>query len=410
MLREQNNRISGVKISLFFICALIVWTPLARGGAPVWARGMIQIFVLMALISLIWERKWPASPSPFFIPMGFISLLVILSAWRSPHPAGALEGAGMFFTYLTLFSVSRQVVQTRKAQRTVIYTIIGTAVLIGVIGLLKTGGITPFSWWVYPELNYKAGFMSGPYGNHNHMAGFLEMAIPFVLILFLMRSRSVERTMGLVVLTLFLLIVQGMTLSRGGWSATAASLIFMLLFLLSRKRFKRKRLLMGITVTVAVIGVILLSSTPVVDRLLTLTEEDTVTSLNGRKVCWQGAMAMIENNLLTGTGPGTFAMAYPQYQPPGLAVLFHHAHNDYLEMVANVGIGVIPILLWMIILFFKTGFDRMRSPSRQVRGIALGTLSALIAMLLHSAGDFNLQIPANAILFTIICALGASPK
>ena len=49
------------------------------------------------------------------------------------------------------------------------------------------------------------------------------------------------------------------------------------------------------------------------------------------------------------------------------------------------------------------------NPSRLVRGVTVGALSGITAMLIHSLGDFNLQIPADALLFTVLVALVASP-
>ena len=61
------------------------------------------------------------------------------------------------------------------------------------------------------------------------------------------------------------------------------------------------------------------------------------------------------------------------------------------------------------IALFKKGFKKLKNPSRLVRGITLGALAGITAILVHSIPDFNLHIPANAILFTILGALVVSP-
>jgi len=40
------------------------------------------------------------------------------------------------------------------------------------------------------------------------------------------------------------------------------------------------------------------------------------------------------------------------------------------------------------------------------RGLGLGLLAGVAALLIHSASDFNLHITANAILFVLLLALG----
>jgi O-antigen ligase len=151
-----------------------------------------------------------------------------------------------------------------------------------------------------------------------------------------------------------------------------------------------------------VTALIVIASTPVVDRITTLTQGEVEDNLAGRLTYWAGTRAMIRDNFLAGTGPGTFIVAFPPYQVPGLAVLPRYAHGDYLEFAAEVGIFVVPVILWILFLFFRAGFTRLNSRSRQTMGFSLGAMSAMVAMLIHSIGEGNFQIPANIILFTAI--------
>jgi hypothetical protein len=63
----------------------------------------------------------------------------------------------------------------------------------------------------------------------------------------------------------------------------------------------------------------------------------------------------------------------------------------------------------MIIAFYRRGFKKLKNPSRLVRGTTLGAMSGVFAILVHSIVDFNLHIPANAVLFTILGALVVAP-
>ena len=179
----------------------------------------------------------------------------------------------------------------------------------------------------------------------------------------------------------------------------------MLIVLLSQKKLGNRRILWGIAVTVTLVLLVLLANSAVVQRLITLSHEGESVSMEARQACWDGTRELIQDHTWLGTGPGTYGDAYTQYQPPGFSVRFYQAHNDYLEIVAELGIPAIPIMIWLLFLFFKTGFSRMRSPSRQTRSVALGCMIAVVAILLHSYSDFNFQIPANAVLFAILTAL-----
>jgi len=118
---------------------------------------------------------------------------------------------------------------------------------------------------------------------------------------------------------------------------------------------------------------------------------------------------MIRDHPLFGTGPGTFATVFTQYQPSGFVSRYFMAHNDYLHFTSEVGVLLIPIVIWMIIALYRKGFMKLKNPSRLVRGTSLGALSGITALLVHSISDFNLHIPANALLFTILASIVAAP-
>jgi O-antigen ligase len=114
---------------------------------------------------------------------------------------------------------------------------------------------------------------------------------------------------------------------------------------------------------------------------------------------------MIKDNPVLGTGPGTFAIVFTQYQPPGLPMRYFFGHNDYLHFTSELGLPFMGIAVWMIFLFFKTILKKISSQNPLDRGLALGALGGITAILIHSFVDFNLHVPANTILFTTVVAL-----
>jgi O-antigen ligase len=179
--------------------------------------------------------------------------------------------------------------------------------------------------------------------------------------------------------------------------------------LLTSRYFKRKGFILAAIGGSLALALIVLVSTPVVERVRTAMEKEEEASFSSRMVAWGGVMDMIGDYPLLGTGPGTFPTIFTQYQPPGLSRHFTKAHNDYLHFTSEVGLPLIAIFAWMVIAFYKRGFYKLRYPSRLVRGTTLGAMSGITAILFHSISDFNLHIPANAILFTILAAIVVSP-
>ncbi|EMS77698.1 O-antigen polymerase, WzyC family [Desulfotignum phosphitoxidans DSM 13687] len=427
------------------VCLLIALTPLMRGSVHAWAQTVIQIMVVLGLILVVVKslkrekrsKKGRSGDRPaanesdsrnsgdsdvisgirdglapdrmLWWIIGPVAVLGVWSTVMSPHPALALQGLIMLATYLGFFWLVVVSVRSRKEQRALVWVVVGTAAVLGVIGLLERYDVLTFAWWDYSRevgKNHGATRLSGVYVNANHMAGFLEMAIPMMLGMFLTRSREPEARIGMVALALFLIVCQALTLSRGGWTATAVALVFMALVLLFKKGFVHKRLVGTLLGGVVVTALIVMASTPVVERITTLTQADIELSLTGRLTYWAGTRAMIADNLAAGTGPGTFSVAFSPYQVPGLAVLPRYAHSDLLQFPAETGILAIPVMLWIVYWFFRIGFTRLKSRSRQTQGITLGAMAALVALLIHSYSDGNLQIPANALLFIAISGAG----
>ena len=179
--------------------------------------------------------------------------------------------------------------------------------------------------------------------------------------------------------------------------------------LLADKHFKRKRMILTIMGGSLAAALIVFSTTPVVERVLTLTERKPATNLQGRLTAWAGMVDIIKEHPVTGTGPGTFATVFTQYQPAGVACRYFRGHNDYLHFVSEAGLPLIAVMLWMILGLYRRGLHKAKNPSRLVKGITIGAMSGITAVLVHGLGDFNLHIPSNAILFAVFAAIVVSP-
>ena len=246
----DKNRLIYKNPVFLMVCTLIVMTPLFRGSVHAWAQTLIQIAAVAGVIVLVINKdraehgsSFAESDHVFILLSCMLPVLTVTmaSAVFSPGTNLPVDGVLMFLTYLAVFYMTVHTVNTRAEQRTLVSVIVCTAIFISVIGVLKRFGIN-FLWlWEYPDINwayYKS--LTGPYVNRNHMAGFLDMAIPLLLGLFLTKERTREKNLGMVCMVLFLIVTQGLTLSRGGWTATACALVFMMVVLLFQKSFKRK--------------------------------------------------------------------------------------------------------------------------------------------------------------------------
>ena len=399
-------------ITRYCLYALLIFTPLARGSVQDWAVTTIHLFTLIALTAFLLEKcltwNWNWIKTPLDKPIFILIILSILSTIFSLHRHTSFWSTILLFNYLTIFYLIIHTVNSRSHLRRLIYLIIGVAVFLSVFGLFKRFGLNPFPWWDYSDLSFPPEFLSATFHNHNHLAGYLEMAIPLVLGLFL-TGYSRGKLILMIYISFLLLTALVLSLSRGGWISGFLGLCFMAFALITSRHFRRKRLLAVLIGGSLALVLIVLASTPVIERIRTVMEKEQESSFHSRVLVWGGVVKMIGDHPFSGTGPGNFAVMNTQYQPPGLVAHFKRAHNDYLHFISEVGIAVIPIMLWMVIALYRKGFHKLKNPSRLIRGLTLGAMSGITAILFHSLVDFNLHIPPNAILFTVLAALIVAP-
>ncbi len=392
----------------YLLYSLLLWSPLARGAVHYWHHSVIELFALVILFVLLVEKGVTGNgryiKTTLDKPLLALLVLNLVSFIFSQARHDSSEGLALLCSYMAIFYVTIHSFRTRRDVLELVYVICGIGLLLTIIGFCKYAGLT-LSFWVYEELNYPDTFIAGVFGNHNHLAGYLEMVIPLMLALFLTRTRRGPFLMILLSATIMLIACQILTLSRGGWFSLGISMTFMTLVLMLHKRFRSKKLLALVFASFSVVLFFVLSGTDIFIRALSITDEETVLGMGGRVIIWKGTLAMMKDYLLIGIGPGAFATIFPQYQIAGSAARFYQVHNDYLHFGVELGLLFFPLLGWLFFSLFNTGRKKQQSSSRQVWGISLGAMTGIVAILVHSFVDFNLHIPANAILFTVLAAL-----
>jgi O-antigen ligase len=164
----------------------------------------------------------------------------------------------------------------------------------------------------------------------------------------------------------------------------------------------RQRVVLAIVLSAMICGIVFFGRDVIADRLGTMSaiRAGEEASFSTRIKAWQGAIKMIAAHPLTGTGIGTFVWGYPPYRPEGLNFKTDLAHNDYLQAAAEMGLAAAFVVIWAIALTVmtavsKAGLDKVKFYC------GIGVLS----MALHGLVDFNFNIPANMLLFTVWTAL-----
>lgn len=203
--------------ALFIISLMMVFIPFARGGVHLWMQVLIVIGVLLGWGVLCVERLHTGhlrfQKTNLFIPLCALIGWILFSALCSPLKPNAFEGVVLAVAYIGFYYLVVHSVRTRIHQRYLVYLLISIAFVLAVIGLLEFYGVT-FSWWQYDDIR-QSEFITSTYGNHNHFAGYLEMVIPLLLVLFMTRKRDLPALLILGALLFVICLAHLLSLSRG---------------------------------------------------------------------------------------------------------------------------------------------------------------------------------------------------
>jgi len=132
-------------------------------------------------------------------------------------------------------------------------------------------------------------------------------------------------------------------------------------------------------------------------------------SIQGRLIVNRNTLEMIKDYPIVGSGPGTFNLLYPKYRDRRLRTFMNATHNDYLQYAEEMGLFGIGSFILLLVLFCKRNLNLIKNlPDKYLQGLTIGFLVSISAIAIHGLVDFNLQIPANALLFWIILALSSS--
>ncbi len=270
---------------------------------------------------------------------------------------------------------------------------------------------------------------NGTYVNPDHFSGFLEMALPLAAMSIIAAWRhgvlraektagGAARTIGALTLVAVILMAIVVSLSRMGFVSAVLSLTLTGLIATTasqrNKRHYRSRLAAGgfLAVALAASAFAFLPTDALIFRFSKLLQPpDPLSELPqiDRAAIWHDTRKLIEAYPVTGSGLGTFESGLIRYKHVAPMRTADYAHNDYLQVMAELGgVGFVLAMVWVAVVYFKVLRAALRFEKGRNWEVAVGLAGAMTALLLHSLADFNLYIPANAMVFAWICGAAAS--
>lgn len=338
-------------------------------------------------------------------------------------PGQTLRAALELAAYVAIGWLVVRTINRGHRMRRLILVLTAVGVFEALYGMFELTTKTPRLLFYKKAFNLQA--VTGTFVNGSHLAGYLEMVIPLTIGLLLSRidffalggrglrdklavmgTRGWLENIGLVLAVVVMSL--GVLLSRSRSGAFVLLFSFLLLFELVTLHFGRglrrawvRNALLGLFGLVTLIALYVgIGATIQKFALENLLQEN-------RPVFWSNTLGIVADFPLAGTGLGTFSSVYPAYEAvPGPELFLAHAHNDYLEYLSELGFAGFGLLLGAMLFIAVSAFLAWRARrNARIKALGLGGLVSVSAILLHSLTDFNLHIPANALLFSAILGL-----
>jgi O-antigen ligase len=389
-------------------CVLIAVTVLSFGGVESSGNAALEIgaallFVLWAVLLTLRGRaeifwNW------LFIPVFGLGTIALVQYAFGASVYSYLTKIELlrWSAYALLFFLAVQSFQTKEHVKQFLWFLLSLGFVVSLFGLVQYFTFNGKLYWCVSLPPGVSPF--GPFVNPNHFAGFVELTAPLGLAMLFFPSRRREQAPLLLLFTILPIGAVFLSASRAGIIVVVLEFA-LLAFFFQVHRMRGKQLVRATAIGLLAGGMILwLGVTKALERFELLVHQGVNREL--RVAMDKDTWRIFQDHPLMGTGLGTLIVVYPRYESFYNGTTVDHAHNDFLELLADTGLvgGVCGALF--IGLLFRRGLANFQvAAGGSARALVAGPLVGCAGMLLHSFVDFNLHIPSNALTFLLLASL-----
>jgi O-antigen ligase len=418
---EEYSALAMTEAAVFLagaVALLGVFVPSGpRGGFPTRetkiAGCALGALLLVALLQIV------LTPQPGFPGAG------LKTHFGSLLPTETEREAWKLAACLVAFFIAARSAGDRRTLALLVLPLGAATALLSLYGLLQlfTDGSLPVLYshraWAYGDR------LTATYTNPNHFAGLLEMIIPLVLgatVLAVLRQPAHDEATLIhrvratllgspaVAAGMISVIVMGVALiftqSRMGIFCGAVGALFLAISRRGARARWRGIVIFLVLVVVLVSAGTALGVDPLLERF-SLIERDAGGRFDLWGDTWRG---LSDRYWLTGSGLGTYLFTFPEYQTGRPGAEYAEAHNDYLQLAWETGVAGTVLGGFFLLVLMRCILRRSTVADPVLRGAGLGAAAGALAILLHSILDFNLQVPANGLVFAVLTGIAIATR
>jgi len=413
---NSPRRLSSSRLNSAVFCGvfgLLLFGPLAFGAVEVWSISMVQVGA--CLVFALWAVRQVAAGeleivrNPLFLPILVFAGLVLgqLATGRTAYRADTSSSAMLYFTYGLLCFLVVQCLGRASQVKALAWVLSGYGFGIAMFALIEGVAANGKLYWLRSLPS--DGWIYGPYVNHNHYAGLMEMLTPIPLVIsFADGVRDHRKALAALVAAVMAstIFLSG---SRGGMAAFAAQMALLAGLMITRRKNWRATLGLCAFLVIALGLLVWLGGGEFVERLASIHNGSRAELSGGTRLTIDhDAWRMFLQKPIFGWGLGVFPEIYPQFSSLSTNLKAGMAHNDYLQLLVEMGALGFATCLWFLQRLFCSAARKInRWPQDGNAAVALAAMLGVTGILIHGFVDFNLQIPANAALFYVLCTIGA---
>jgi O-antigen ligase len=397
-------------VLIYGLAAVLAYGVLMFGAVEPWS--LYGFEVLACALLIIWAVQTATTNaefvmSPLFVPVLAFAAIVgaQLLLHRTAYAYMTRTTSLVYVAYAILLFVAVQTIRTEEDLKRFLGFLTVFGFLIAIFAVIQDLTSKNEIYWMVPVRS--ASFIFGPYVNHNHYAGIMEMLAPIPLVLSMMEELTPPKRVLLAFAGIFMAATIFLSLSRGGMTAFGCEVVFLAAILWWRNASRRAALIFATACLLILMFLLWLGGQRLVQRFVSLRTDDA--SYHMRLQIARDSVKMVKERPLMGWGLGTFPTVYPGFRTFYADVFINAAHNDYVQAVTETGLLGFAAVLGFLGILYVRAFRKLRGSGLDMtRAATLGALLGVTGILVHSLADFNLQIPANAALFYVVATIAAA--
>ena len=381
---------------------------------------ILKLFVIIALnlwiIKLLYIEEFNWCKNKINWPIYLYIIIISLSLAISNARVVNLRDYIIFISYIIIYFLIINNVDNKKELNSFIKIFFVISFLISIYALIQYYGFDLY----FNDLER----ITSTIGQKNWISNYLSMIFPIIFSYFLLEKIQKNKIIYFFLLSIIyttLMICQ----SRGIWISIGLTVTIAIYIIFKFKLFevfhKNKKWLVLLLVTFLIITIIYSTDNPLNKSAITVSQRALSTfdendpSINTRFLIWNTTLKMIKDRPIFGSGIGTFKMNYLNYQAEFLQSNPYYikysgkakeAHNEYLQMGAELGIIGLGIFLSILFIFFLMVvkyFNKEKDDRKKI--IVFGLSLGVFCFLIHSLFTFPLHVPALGSAFFIILGL-----